>query len=72
MSEDFSYEDKMEAGQRLMAIMDVTEDKEIQEALIATRDAMVASADLLRAHGLDDRTVFQLMLNTLAVPFLPS
>jgi hypothetical protein len=71
MAEDFSHEDRMDAGIQVMGLFDALEDEDVQQAIRDARQAAVTLTIHLRALGLDNRTCAQLVWVNLFTDFLP-
>jgi hypothetical protein len=71
MTDPFSHEERMQAGQAVLSAFDALEDPDIQRHLLAARDALIEASDIMRGqHGFDDRLVGLALMGVVFAPIL--
>jgi hypothetical protein len=62
MPEPFSHEDRMAAGEQVLNVLDAIEDKDLQQHLLAIREAADHAATNLKDQGFGDKAVSQVLI----------
>lgn len=70
MSEPFSHEDRMQAGEAVMTIFDALEQEDVQRHIIEAREAIDASVTALVDQGLSKRDCAFALVGIVMAPIL--
>lgn len=72
MTEPFSHEARVQAGESMMDLFDALEDTELQEAMTTAKGAIAQAADIMRdRHGFDNRMAMLALVGLVLHPVMP-